>query len=106
MLELINLALLIVLILLGIGIFIKFKKKDAELLKARMFLGKTLGNMWTYSSIAGVAFVTHLALRAFEQFFNVDTGIFLEISWTVFFLTFLLLTYEWYLLIKASVKRG
>lgn len=104
MFGIINLVLLVAMILLGIGIFAKFKKKDAELLKAKFFLGDTLGNMWMYSSIVGVFFVMHSGLKVLDQFFKMDVGIFLDISWTLFFLSFIFLTYQWYQLISSSVK--
>ena len=100
-----NFVLLVAIVVLGIAIFFKFRKKDAELLKARMFLGKTIGNMWIYSTIAGGAFVLHQVLWALEVFQGHNTRPLLELTLTLFTLSFLFLTYEWYLLVKASVKR-
>ncbi len=100
-----NFVLLVVILVLGIAIFFKFRKKDAELLKARMFLGKTIGNMWIYSTIAGGAFVLHQVLWALKQFFNVDTGILLEISWTLFIISFTYLTYVWFKIIDRSIRK-
>ncbi len=100
-----NFVLLVVILVLGIAIFFKFRKKDAELLKARMFLGKTIGNMWIYSTIAGGAFVLHQILWALKQFFNVDTGILLEISWTLFIISFTYLTYVWFKIIDKSIRK-
>ncbi len=101
----VNLVLLLAIVTLGVAIFFKFRKKDAELLKARMFLGKTIGNMWIYSTIVGGAFVLHQVLWALEQFLNVDTGVFLEISWTLFILSFTYLTYVWFKIIDRSIRK-
>ncbi|MEE8359106.1 MAG: hypothetical protein V3R82_06825 [Candidatus Hydrothermarchaeales archaeon] len=105
--NVINSLLVLLFLFFGLDIAFIFNKIDYNLLKARLFLGKkVLRNMWIYSSIAGGAFVLHQVLWALEVFQKSNTRPFLELTLTLFTLSFLLLTYEWYLLIKASVKRG
>lgn len=105
--KVINSLLILLLLFFGLDIAFKFNKIDYDLLKARLFLGKkVLKNMWTYSALAGGTFVAHQILWAFEEFLGYNTGAFLELTLTLFTLSFLFLTYEWYLLIKASVKQG
>ena len=103
--EIINFIFLVVIVILGAAITLKFKQKDTELLKARMFLGKTIENMWIYSTIAGAAFIVHQLLWALEQFFNVKTGKMIKISWTLFIISFTYLTFAWFKLIDKSIKR-
>lgn len=103
--NVINTLLVLIFLFIGLNILIKFNKIDYNLLKARLFLGKkVLRNMWIYSTIAGASFVVHQILWALEELLHISTGVFLHLTMTIFTLSFLFLTYEWYLLIIASIK--
>ncbi len=105
--KVVNGLLVLLFLFFGLDIAIKFRKIDYNLLKARLFLGKkVIRNMWIHSSMAAGAFVLHQMLWALQEFRGYDAGIFLELTLTFFTFSFLFLTYEWFLIVKASVKRG
>ncbi len=101
----INLIILVCIAALGIGIFLRFKKVSRELLKARMFLGDTLNNTWLYSTVTGGFFILHQTLRTASKYLDKDLTKILEITWLLFSISFLYLTYTWFRLYGRAIKR-
>jgi hypothetical protein len=101
MIETINLGLSIVLFFLGAGIAVAFRNSDMELLKAKMFLKRGLiKRMWIYSSLAGGLVVLHQIFSFFG--FGVRGY---EMLMTALLLSFILLGYSWYTILRESVRK-
>ncbi|MEE8402603.1 MAG: hypothetical protein V3R93_02505 [Candidatus Hydrothermarchaeaceae archaeon] len=100
---LINLGLAIAVLFTGVGMLIASRRVNPEVLKAQLFLKENiLRKIWVYSTIAGGLLVIHEIAMVFERFSYVK-GL-SEISMTAFIAVYFLLTYNWYNLLRKSVR--
>lgn len=100
----VNSAVGLLVAILGVGIIVNFQKLDFELLRARLFMGKTFYRMWVYSTIFGVSAILYGGLVTLNGAFHFDIDALVEMSRSLFVTSFLVLTYKWYNLIKLCYK--
>lgn len=105
MIETINLAISIIILILGISILSTLRKVDINLLKAKLFLHPKIFNKLTfYATLCGGFFILYEVAVASEYFFRLGLPALNKIARTAFSITFLLLTYQWYDVLKVSKK--
>lgn len=94
----VNLALALLIALFGANILVLFRKVDTDTLKERIFLSPEIAReMWLYASFAGVFAVAHTLVGVFR---DTNLALLYEVLRTLFLISFLLLTYSWYKLLR------
>ena len=101
-----NIVITLGMLLLGLKIFITFRKADMELLKARMFLTKGLvKRMWVYSVLSGGFLVLYVLTRILLYLGYPGMQTLMPFAMALFLVPFTLLTKTWHHLIMSSVTK-
>lgn len=102
----IGLVLTAIIACYGVGILVLFRRVNKDLLKAKMFLKpEFMTRTYAYSISTGGFFVIHEAIRGLREFAGVEIRWLCLIFETLFIISFLLLTRNWYIITKESMTK-